>query len=146
MDYFYSAKTNSFYPLSLKADYENGIGWPDDAVPVNGEMFTEFSEQPPQGKKRVAGLDGHPAWGDISPPTYDEIVAQAAVEKQNRINTANDYMNSKQWPGKAAISRLKGEEITQYGLWLDYLDALEAIDTSSAPHISWPIPPVVLAK
>ncbi len=31
-------------------------------------------------------------------------------------------MNSKQWPGKAAIGRLKGEELAQYNLWLDYLE------------------------
>ncbi|WP_204528018.1 tail fiber assembly protein, partial [Citrobacter cronae] len=31
---------------------------------------------------------------------------------------------------KAAIGRLKGDELAQYNLWLDYLDALEALDTS----------------
>ncbi|STP21007.1 tail fiber assembly protein [Escherichia coli] len=46
------------------------------------------------------------------------------------INQVNEYINSKQWPGKAAIGRLKGEELAQYNLWLDYLDALELVDTS----------------
>ncbi|MQK17566.1 hypothetical protein EI013_03255 [Escherichia coli] len=31
----------------------------------------------------------------------------------------------------------------QYNSWLDYLDALEAVDTSSAPDINWPTPPAV---
>ncbi|MGT5875404.1 tail fiber assembly protein, partial [Escherichia coli] len=52
----------------------------------------------------------------------------------------------KQWPGKAAIGRLKGEELAQYNLWLDYLDALELVDTSSAPDIEWPTPPAVQAR
>ncbi|EKQ4439699.1 tail fiber assembly protein, partial [Escherichia coli] len=56
------------------------------------------------------------------------------------------YMNSKQWPGKAAIGRLKGEELAQYNLWLDYLDALELVDISSAPDIEWPTPPAVQAR
>ena len=68
-------------------------------------------------------------------------VAAVKAEKQYRIDQANVYMNSKQWPGKAAIGRLKGEELDQYGLWLDYLDALEAVDTSNAPDINWPVPP-----
>ncbi len=55
-------------------------------------------------------------------------------------------MNSKQWRGKAAIGRLKGEELAQYNLWLDYLDALELVDTSSAPDIEWPTPPVTQAS
>lgn len=65
----------------------------------------------------------------------------AAEEKQQLIDQANDYMNGKQWPGKAAIGRLKGEELELYGLWLDYLDALEMVDTTSAPDIDWPILP-----
>ncbi|CAH3318136.1 hypothetical protein AI2721V1_0024 [Escherichia coli] len=52
-------------------------------------------------------------------------------------------MNSKQWAGKAAIGRLKGEDLAQYNLWLDYLDELSMVDTSSAPDIEWPTPPGV---
>ena len=33
------------------------------------------------------------------------------------------------------------DELAQYNLWLDYLDALDAIDTSKAPDITWPTPP-----
>ncbi|WP_400165698.1 tail fiber assembly protein [Escherichia coli] len=72
--------------------------------------------------------------------------AGGRVERQRRIYDANDFMNSKQWPGKAAIGRLKGEELAQYNLWLDYLDALELVDTASAPDIEWPTPPAVQAR
>lgn len=73
-------------------------------------------------------------------------VAAANADKQARISQANAYMHSKQWPGKAAIGRLKGGELEQYNLWLDYLDALEAVDTSSAPDINWPTPAVEQAS
>ena len=68
-------------------------------------------------------------------------VASAKALQEKRITVANDVMNRKQWPGKAAIGRLKGDELAQYNLWLDYIDALEAVDTSSAPDINWPEPP-----
>ena len=68
-------------------------------------------------------------------------VAAAAAEKQARIDQANSYINNKQWPGKAAMGRLKELEKEQYNLWLDYLDALEAVDISSAPAICWPVKP-----
>ncbi|MEY7281874.1 tail fiber assembly protein, partial [Escherichia coli] len=71
---------------------------------------------------------------------------QAESERQLLLNQANEYMNSKQWPGKAAIGRLKDEELALYNLWLDYLDALELVDTSSAPDIEWPTPPVTQAS
>lgn len=80
-----------------------------------------------------------------SPPepekTKKQLIQEANLEKEGRVNAANDYMNSKQWPGKAAIGRLKGEELDQYNLWLDYLDALETVDTANAPKIDWPQQP-----
>ncbi len=77
------------------------------------------------------------------PPTLEEIIAAANAVKQRLTDEANTYMNSKQWPGKAAIGRLKGDDLLQYNVWLDYLDALDAIDTTNAPEIEWPTPPVV---
>ncbi|ENA0074086.1 TPA: tail fiber assembly protein [Citrobacter freundii] len=71
----------------------------------------------------------------------ESAVSEAENKKRLLINEATEYINSKQWPGKAAIGRLKGDELAQYILWLDYLDALEAVDTSSVPDIKWPTPP-----
>ncbi|EFO3674890.1 tail fiber assembly protein, partial [Escherichia coli] len=73
-------------------------------------------------------------------------IQQAESERQLLLNQANEYMNSKQWPGKAAIGRLKSEELAQYNSWLDYLDALELVDTTGAPDIEWPTPPAVQAR
>ncbi|EFB9807871.1 tail fiber assembly protein [Cronobacter sakazakii] len=141
MKYIFDAKTNAFYPVELKDSYiEKGL-WPEYGVEIDEETFSEF-QKPPTGKMRIAGEDGYPAWADIPPPTHDELVAMADAQKQSLIDEANEHINSKQWPGKAAIGRLKGDALTLYGLWLDYLDALEAVDTSSAPDIEWPTPPV----
>ncbi|NSL37215.1 tail fiber assembly protein [Citrobacter werkmanii] len=71
----------------------------------------------------------------------ESAISEAENKKRLLINEATEYINSKQWPGKAAISRLKGDELAQYNLWLDYLDALEAVDTFYAPDIEWPTPP-----
>ncbi|EOZ4422661.1 tail fiber assembly protein [Escherichia coli] len=70
-------------------------------------------------------------------------VAAAEAEKQDRIDQANEFMNSKQWPGKAAMGRLNDPEKAKYNAWLDYLDALEGVDTSTAPQINWPSSPEV---
>ena len=73
----------------------------------------------------------------------DAHIAAAEAKRLFLIDQANAYMNSKQWPGKAAIGRLNSDELAQYNLWLDYHDALEAVDISSAPDINWPVPPEV---
>lgn len=140
-NYVFSATTLAFYPLEMKEVYENAGSWPKDTVEVSDEIYNEFLI-PPAGKMRGA-KDGLPCWIDVPPPTHEELIAAAEAEKQSRIDQANAYMNSKQWPGKAAVGRLKGDELAQYNAWLDYLDALEAVDTSSAPSIGWPTSPVV---
>lgn len=139
----YAYANNSFYPFSMREAYEVSGSWPTNYVEVDESVFTEFSATPPVGKIRGTGDDGMPAWVDIPAPTQDELISEAVREKQRRIDAANEFMNSKQWPGKASIGRLKGDELAQYNLWLDYLDALEAVDTSSAPDVNWPVPPAV---
>ncbi|EMF8441905.1 MULTISPECIES: tail fiber assembly protein [Enterobacter] len=141
MKYIYDAKTNAFYPVELKDSYlAKGI-WPENGVEVDEVIFAEF-QNPPEGKMRLADNEGYPSWADTPPPTHEEQLAAAEAEKQSLLSQANDYINSKQWPGKAAIGRLKGGDLTQYNQWLDYLDALEAVDTSGAPNIKWPTSPV----
>ncbi|QGR67045.1 tail fiber assembly protein [Yersinia intermedia] len=137
--YLYDAVTNAFYPLAMQEDYEAAGMWPKIGVEVDEDLFASF-QNPAPGKIRVPGKDGYPAWGDIPPPSDDQLLAMAEAEKQSRIADANDYMNSKQWPGKAAMGRLKVSEKAQYNLWLDYLDALEAVDTSTVPDV-WPLAP-----
>ena len=138
--YFYDVATNAFYPIAMKEIYESNVNF-DNAKEVDEELFIEYSGEPPKGKIRIAGEDGFPAWGDIPPPTHDELIAAAEAQKQLRIDQANEYMNSKQWPGKAAMGRLKDAEKVQYNAWLDYLDELESVDITAVPDITWPTPP-----
>lgn len=77
-------------------------------------------------------------WVTDASAQHSADIKLAEAEKQKLIDQANTYMNGKQWPGKAAIGRLKGEELAQYNLWLDYFDELEAVDISTAPNIIWP--------
>lgn len=76
-------------------------------------------------------------------PGYDELVQQAETQKQGLIDQANDYISSNQWPSKLALGRLSDADKVSFNLWLDYLDTLEAVDTSSASDINWPELPAV---
>ncbi|MFU0913051.1 tail fiber assembly protein [Kluyvera intermedia] len=145
-EYYFSPSTNAFYPSLMFDDYNAAKTLPDDLNSVSKEVFIEFSGLPPQGKIRAPGSDGMPSWQDVPPPTHEEEVATADAQKQLLIDQANAYISSKQWPGKAAMGRLSDTEKEQYNAWLDNLDALEEVDTSSAPDIEWPTPPEVPAR
>lgn len=115
---------------------------PEGSVEINIEQYTQYAGVAwPDGKVLAADVDNNPVWVDAPPPTHEESVSSAEAQKQMLIDQANEHMNSKQWPGKASLGRLKGDELAQYNAWLDYLDALEAVDTSIAPDITWPDKP-----
>ncbi|WFW90167.1 tail fiber assembly protein [Citrobacter freundii] len=140
MSYYFSPSKNLFYFGDSKDSYIKTGQWADDCAPVDDELVREFTALAPEGKIRGV-VNGKPAWVDIPPLTQDEEVALAESQKSLLIDQANEHINGKQWPGKAAIGRLKGDELAQYNLWLDYLDALEAVDISTSPDIAWPTLP-----
>ncbi|CAM8320150.1 MULTISPECIES: tail fiber assembly protein [Citrobacter freundii complex] len=134
MKIFYSPSLNGFLLEATAEEYDG-----EDLTEVSQDVYNQFIAGS-ETQIMVAGDNG-PVWQDAPVPTQEELTQAAEYERQRRIDVANDFMNRKQWPGKAAIGRLKGDELAQYNLWLDYLDALEAVDISSAPDIEWPTPP-----
>lgn len=139
--FYYSKTTNAFYLADSIANYKAAGTWPDDAKEIGDDVAIEFMGEPPAGQLRQSDNKGMPSWQDIPPLTQDEIIVIAGAEKKMRIVEANNFINSKQWPGKAALGRIKDDEKKRYILWLDYLDALDALDISTAPDIKWPEQP-----
>ncbi|MCR3710658.1 tail fiber assembly protein [Citrobacter freundii] len=112
----------------------------------NSDFFKEINGkiiEVPEGVETNIGweYDGE-TFTPTPTPEIDKIqlIHCAQLEKEGRINYA---MNSKQWPGKAAIDRLNDDEAVKYNVWLDYLDALYAVDVSNVPYIKWPVEPNV---
>ncbi|MCK6984028.1 tail fiber assembly protein [Enterobacter roggenkampii] len=139
MSAYFVPSIPTFIPESWKKDgsYSDET-WPSDATLVSDEIASKYWMVTPPDGKRLGSVKGNPAWVDIPPPTQEELISQAEIERKRRVLDANEFMNSKQWPGKAAIGRLKGDELASYNLWLDYLDALLSLDVSSAPNVKWP--------
>ncbi|ELY3745828.1 tail fiber assembly protein [Cronobacter sakazakii] len=138
---YFSPKTKGFYPEQLLVNFMEAGSFPDDAHEISQADYIEFINQPPAGKM-LGNKDGKPAWVDIPAPTREEIIADAKEEKNRLIVFANNFMNDRQWPGKAAIGRLKDDELKKYNEWLDYLDALNVVDVEAAPDIAWPTEPL----
>ncbi|EPA0328447.1 TPA: tail fiber assembly protein [Enterobacter hormaechei] len=135
---YFSPSENAFYAGELKESYIAAGSWPSDALEVDESLYLEFIDEPPAGKYRGVDDAGMPCWLEIPPPTAEEMASNAENMRQQLIDEANAFINSRQWPGKAAIGRLKGDDLTQYNIWLDYLDALEAINISEPQKIIWP--------
>ncbi|AUZ66618.1 tail fiber assembly protein [Citrobacter amalonaticus] len=139
-NYFYSASENGFVDGDKKEVYERAGTWPTDAVEVDAATFVEFTGLPPDGKVRIAGDDGMPAWGDVPAKSQAEMVAEAEETRQQLVDTAMQSVSTIQL--KLQVGRtLTDAEATKLNIVLDYIDAVNAIDTTSAPDINWPVPP-----
>lgn len=80
----------------------------------------------------------------IPPPVADkstaELIASADAEKQNRLSYATNKIVV--WQTKLLMGRtLTDSESAKLNAWMDYIDAVQAIDTSTAPDIEWPVSP-----
>lgn len=139
--YFFSASALGFFAQDLKDVYDAAGTWPDDAVSIDNDTWRQFIFTQPPGKQLGADAQGMPVWIDNPEPTAEEFIAAASKEKQERTEQANFYINSRQWPSKLSLQRLSDDEKAAFNTWLDYLDALDAVDISAAPNIHWPEKP-----
>ncbi|EMG9441125.1 tail fiber assembly protein [Escherichia coli] len=80
----------------------------------------------------------------IKPPepvlTQEEQIELANEQRQELIASATAHIESEMWNTKLLLGRLSEEEKASFNVYLDYIDALKAVDTSTAPDITWPTP------
>lgn len=76
MDYYFSATHNTFYPGSMRDQFE---AWPADAVEVTAEEWQTYGAgSPPEGMQRKADAAGRPVWSaiEVPPVTQESLCAQ----------------------------------------------------------------------
>lgn len=136
MNYVYSANNNMFYPQEYRKQYESNNDWPVDAVDVTDDIFFEFTGKPPEGKRRSVGADGLPAWGDIPPPSQEDLIAGAEAKKIQLRAIADAEIA---WRQDAFDTGIATEEETAALLeWKKYRVLLMRVDTTTP---DWPTPP-----
>ncbi|WP_213732610.1 tail fiber assembly protein [Citrobacter europaeus] len=119
MNYIYSAETNSFYPLSLKSEYEASGTWPSSYIEVSDDTFYEFTQNK-EGKVRAPDADGRPVWVDIPSPPNDvllslEISKLGVLYKQDiaDLNTAYLAAIVSDGPSEVTKQQIVRDQITQ---------------------------------
>lgn len=132
-----------------------------DGKVVNIEVFSnaddiegfDFAQVHGEGAFGVALPDGSPVGAGY---TYDdgafkapplpvpdkaELIGIAEAERQNLLKNANQiFMN---WQTKLLLNRATEEEKASLNEWVDYFDALQQLNVTTAPDIDWPEQPPV---
>lgn len=140
--YQYSPSKNSFYPDDLLSVYEDAGTLPNDLTPASEAVFREFTATPSIGKMRVAGSDGLPAWGDIPPPTFEELIATAEHTRQQLLAHADAVMLD--WRTELMLGEISDANRTKLSAWLAYKNEVKAVDVKTDPeNFNWPTLPAV---
>ena len=139
MSYYFSPSRNIFYFGDSKDSYIKTGAWADDSKIIDDEVVKAFTSLPPEGKMRGV-IDGAPAWIDIPPLTHEQLVLQAEQHRQALIDEAMQSINVVQLKLRAE-RKLTPTETEKLNTTLDYIDAVTATDTSTAPDFNWPTPP-----
>lgn len=134
---YFSASENGFFIDGINSEF------PADAIAISQEHYeTLISGQQQNGAVICPDEKGYPF---LLTPKIDLVKHNTQKKDWLRIE-ANAVINNNQWPSKLALGRLSAEEKRKFNLWLDYLDALEVVDTSSVSDITWPTPPEAQAS
>lgn len=133
---------NTSYAVIENGMVVNVIVWDGEAeftVPDNQQLIdiSDISEHPEIGWAYSDGVFTAPL-----PPerSHDELVADAEQKKQSLIDAAMVNISVIQLKLQAG-RKLTQEETTRLNVVLDYIDAVTATDTSTAPDIEWPDEP-----
>ena len=130
---------NASYAVIENGMVVNVIVWDGEdefTVPDNLQLIniSDISEQPGIGWAYSDGVFTAPL-----PPerSHDELVADAEQKKQSLIDAAMVNISVIQLKLQAG-RKLTQAETTRLNAVLDYIDAVEATDTSTAPDVIWP--------
>lgn len=140
--YFYSAKRNTFFPDVLKEDFEKVDSWPEDAVEISDDIYTEFGRlSAPEGKIMAAGADGLPVWVDMEQPvmTREQMIVKAELLKERLLTSAANSIAPLQ--DAVDLDIATEAEIVALALWKKYRVMVNRVNPENAPDISWPEEP-----
>ncbi|MCR3704690.1 tail fiber assembly protein [Citrobacter freundii] len=140
MEFGYSKTTNAFYDMSRKDLFLEAGTWPGDVIEVEQNIADEFMQTPPSGKQRISGDDGLPTWGDIPPPTRDELIAIAENERQRLLAYADVVMLD--WRTELMLGEISDTNRAKLSAWLAYKNEVKEVDVTIDPeNVIWPVPP-----
>lgn len=131
----YAASTNGFYPEDI--EYPS---LPDDIVDIDISLWEEMFKGQNNGLVITPGEDGRPYLAERPAPTKEQLADINESRKNSLIDSATQKIVV--WQTKLLMGRkLTDAETKSLNAWIDYIDSLYSVDTSSGEDIEWPSEP-----
>lgn len=132
----------------MKYKYFEGLFYPDDgsyesipagAIDVSEDEYRKAMGRAP-GSTFSVDDSGIVTVIPVPEPTREQYIAQAETHKQFLLEKSRQKITV--WQTKLLMGRaLTDVESASLNIWMDYIDAVTAIDTGTAPNIDWPDAP-----
>lgn len=135
---FYSAKFNGFFDEWLKKEYELQGVLPGDLVEVSESLRAEFLLGK-MGYFMQAGNNGLPMWAPENELSHQQQIE--ATEQQKAALLAEAQATISLWQTELQLDIITDDDKTSLITWMKYIQALNAVDVSTAPDIEWPVKP-----
>ncbi|EFH2872184.1 TPA: tail fiber assembly protein [Escherichia coli] len=112
---------------------------PEGAINVSAEEFSKAMSRQP-GETFTVDNDGMVTIVPVPELSHEQLVAQAELQRRALIDVAMQSISVVQLKLQAG-RKLTTSETEQINATLDYIDAVTATNTSTAPDVNWPPQP-----
>ncbi|SLM61282.1 MULTISPECIES: tail fiber assembly protein [Dickeya] len=135
----YSPSQNVIYPAQLYADYQRAGTWPADGIDISDDDAVRFNPVNQPAGKVLGYVAGALAWVNEPAPSPVQLIKEAELRRQQLLATANTL--TADWRTELALGIIDDEDKAKLVEWMKYIKAVKAVDTTTAPSVSWPETP-----
>lgn len=136
INFYYSAATNAFYPVALRADYDAAGTWPVDAQALSDRWYQLLIAGQSEGKIIVANEYSQPVLSDPPAPSPEELNARALTQKAKLMQEADSAIAPLSRAVKLGIAT--PGEVQRLELWETYTVLLSRVSTADPSSVEWP--------
>ncbi|MFH2226045.1 tail fiber assembly protein [Enterobacter kobei] len=126
------------YALVKDGVVENTVIWDGEGDLFSDYQVIELSEDESAGPGW--SYDGTEFYPPVEPEkSHEELVAEAEQQKEALLSEAQTTISL--WQTELQLGIISDEDKASLIAWMQYIKALQAVDTSIAPDIIWPEKP-----
>lgn len=141
IEYYYSAKNNGFYAVSLKEIYDEAGSWPSDAVAITKSHYATMMKGQQEGKNIIPNNKGLPS---LAEPVVD-YGAKASSKLAKLMTEASTV--TEHWRTELKLDMISDSDKAKLIEWVSYVGKLRGLKFESViskaefDSIAWPKKP-----
>ena len=141
MRFLFNVINSAFYAEYMLFDGSYGDVDNSEFIEPTADELTQYHKTTAPAGKQLGPIDGRPAWVDLPPLSYEQLVSQAEQQKNQLRKAADSEIEWRKYAVDKGIAT--GEESAAFDEWNLYRVLLMRVDTAKPV---WPTQPVEQAR